>query len=549
MGRTAAEKLAAVQPAIDASRAKAAQAVAAFSKSFDDAHQAAEQAKQAALGAQAEKEKREGDDRARRLREVEPVAWNLDDVCNWLASVGLEAVSPGFRANRIDGEGLLSLTTDDYKEVGVTTLGDRKKLQSKLAELVARSRGGAPAPLATTTASAAAVAVDATSEWEIARSEVTLFRELGRGSFGAAYLAYYNDIKVVAKEALGKLDAAKRAEARAEADMMRRVCNPFSPYVLQFYGMVMDDRGILLVTEHCDVGGLHPYLVANPTLAPATRLSFCVHIARGMAHMHRLKPPVLHRDLAARNILLAQRDGQLLAKVSDFGLSRAMPREENHYEIMKSPIPYRWSAPEVLSTSVFYPSSDVWAFGVTAWEIYSNGALPYGKTVSTADVTDGVPRETLVLSRPDQCPDKVWSVIKKSCLVYTAHNRATFAQVFESLHAVFGGISTDEAEWFWCQGPGRVCALYRLGRAFGVVGCTFGLRSLRMMHSFAARSAVGCRCEGARLLSRMVQQVRRKRVFVCVCVCVYCLYALRHACMQRDQTCKGSIGSTGVGRL
>ncbi|CAG0901243.1 unnamed protein product [Darwinula stevensoni] len=61
---------------------------------------------------------------------------------------------------------------------------------------------------------------------------------------------------------------------------------------------------------------------------------------------------VVHRDLALRNVLLA---------------------EDNVV-----PIAYRWMAPECLVYDGVYTSqSDVWAFGVTLWEIFSLGMTPY----------------------------------------------------------------------------------------------------------------------------------------------------------------------------
>ena len=62
------------------------------------------------------------------------------------------------------------------------------------------------------------------------------------------------------------------------------------------------------------------------------RLKLATDIARGMAHLHSIRPPVVHRDLKTPNIFLTRPLREFdesdfrspLAKVGDFGLSARM---------------------------------------------------------------------------------------------------------------------------------------------------------------------------------------------------------------------------------
>ena len=57
------------------------------------------------------------------------------DVRDWLRSLGLSEYESTFRDNQIDSEILPKLTGDDLKELGVMSVGHRRKLLSAIAEL------------------------------------------------------------------------------------------------------------------------------------------------------------------------------------------------------------------------------------------------------------------------------------------------------------------------------------------------------------------------------------------------------------------------------
>ena len=60
------------------------------------------------------------------------------DVGGWLRSLGLGQYEANFRDNKIDADVLPQLTADDLKEIGVSAVGDRRRLLAAIAALWAR---------------------------------------------------------------------------------------------------------------------------------------------------------------------------------------------------------------------------------------------------------------------------------------------------------------------------------------------------------------------------------------------------------------------------
>ena len=63
------------------------------------------------------------------------------DVGGWLRGLGLEQYETNFRDNKIDADLLPRLTNDDLKDIGISALGDRRRLLDAIAALA-----GAKAP-------------------------------------------------------------------------------------------------------------------------------------------------------------------------------------------------------------------------------------------------------------------------------------------------------------------------------------------------------------------------------------------------------------------
>lgn len=80
------------------------------------------------------------------------------DIAEWLHGLGLARYARAFAENAIDWEVLPKLTSDDLREIGVATVGDRRKLLEAIATLREPAQGGTVVPPSSATVAAPRVA-------------------------------------------------------------------------------------------------------------------------------------------------------------------------------------------------------------------------------------------------------------------------------------------------------------------------------------------------------------------------------------------------------
>lgn len=190
---------------------------------------------------------------------------------------------------------------------------------------------------------------------------------------------------------------------------------------------------LFVFVELCELGSLQKYLRNNDTQYQVDQRSalntqadldrWSREIGNGMEFLAEKK--VVHADLATRNILLTF---DRTAKISDFGLSRRLYNYSEYVKKQQEPLPWRWMAPEALRRLEFNEKTDVYAYGVTLWEIYSLGDLPHPGATWEPELAARLERGELCLDRPQFCPSSMYSIMRK-CWATNPALRPTFAQI------------------------------------------------------------------------------------------------------------------------
>ncbi|XP_055685611.1 proto-oncogene tyrosine-protein kinase receptor Ret [Lutzomyia longipalpis] len=267
---------------------------------------------------------------------------------------------------------------------------------------------------------------DPDSKWEFPRIQLTLDVILGEGEFGKVVKGFATDIDsrpgvttVAVKMLKTGAHSVELLALLSEFQLLQEVSHPNVIRLLGACTQATDNP--LVIIEYAKYGSLRNYLRLSRKIEcagieftngvePVTVkdiLSFAWQICKGMAYLTEIK--LVHRDLAARNVLLAE--GKV-CKISDFGLTRDVYQDDAYLKRSKDRVPVKWMAPESLADHVYTTRSDVWAFGVLAWELITLGASPY----------PGVPPQNLYhllkqgyrMEKPKNCSEDIYAIVK-SC--------------------------------------------------------------------------------------------------------------------------------------
>ncbi|XP_067117900.1 non-receptor tyrosine-protein kinase TNK1 [Osmerus mordax] len=258
-------------------------------------------------------------------------------------------------------------------------------------------------------------------------SDLTMGEKLGSGSFGVVKRAeWQTPTGKVLPVAVKSLRSSLSRQTDTLTDFLQEVTTMQSldhSNIIRLYGVVLT-QPLKMVTELANLGSLYDTLRSRQYEYPLVRLwLFATQIAAGMEYLEGRR--FIHRDLAARNVLLASRE---MVKIGDFGLMRGLSQEKDHY-VMKAHrrIPFAWCAPESLRVGSFSHASDVWMFGITLWEMFTYCEEPW-LGMSGRQILWRVEREGERLERPPDCPQELYSVMRK-CWACTATDRPTFSDL------------------------------------------------------------------------------------------------------------------------
>ena len=175
-------------------------------------------------------------------------------------------------------------------------------------------------------------------------------------------------------------------------------------HVMGLFGVILSKSSPRLVYSLMEKGDLHRLLRENKGKYTQKQLLCFMHqTLLGLEFIHNI--PVVHGDLATRNLLI---DGNDCLKISDFGKSKKCYNAYAKDRLEREDQPWRWLPVELYSGGHLTIRCDIWAFGVTCWEMFTAGKLPYAESVSFEKYV----ANNFRLAKPIDCDTAIYLISK-----------------------------------------------------------------------------------------------------------------------------------------
>ncbi|KAJ3408142.1 hypothetical protein HDV05_005130 [Chytridiales sp. JEL 0842] len=266
--------------------------------------------------------------------------------------------------------------------------------------------------------------------WTITSWEIELSDPIDRGAFGEVTKGVWlGHTKVAVKKLLIRLETNKMKQ-----DFLKEIKTWYPlrhPHVMPLLGACSTADVPFMVVPMMENGSAIQYLKANAG-QKAVGMRILYEVSQAMQYLHSRH--VIHGDLKAANVLI---DEYGSAFVSDFGFSKlkrvTSTRQTNSTRASTTSL--RWMSPERLLGSPENLATDAYAFGMTAFEIITDGQLPF-PDIHDDQLYEAVAIQRAQLKKPEGVQEALWRLVG-NCSHIDPGFRPSFAAISVSMKSIY----------------------------------------------------------------------------------------------------------------
>ncbi len=248
---------------------------------------------------------------------------------------------------------------------------------------------------------------------------------IGRGSYSIVYKAVHKDLNMVVAIKMMRhnmvIDSDFVSHFKKEA---RIIASLNHENILNVYDFEERYKTVFIIMEYLEGESLQDLLLRLRVIPSALVAEYVYQICQGLDYAHG--KGIIHRDINTVNVMVLPNDR---IKILDFGLACQLGTEDEH---IGGALAYQ--APELLEGKPVDQSTDIYALGITAYELVT-GKRPFDDKEISQMFRLGSPREIAdpALLAPDILPE-LRHFILKACRHDKKQRYQNAGEALEELH-------------------------------------------------------------------------------------------------------------------
>jgi len=257
--------------------------------------------------------------------------------------------------------------------------------------------------------------------------------KIGEGGFGIVYKGFDPFIKrLVAIKTCTSPDETIRDRYFREAEIAGRLDHP---HIVRIFDFGIEGGTPYLVQEFLAGSDLDHKIDGSEFVPYPERLLYLIHIARGLSYAHGRG--VIHRDIKPANIRILD-DGT--AKIMDFGVAKLQHCDHRLTEDGMTVGTAAYLAPEQLEGKETDGRTDIFSFGVLAYELLT-GRRPFDQDNISATLYAILHDDPRPMRLPATiCPEAIQQLILDCLEKHPDGRPADFSTVLRRLEAIRRGM-------------------------------------------------------------------------------------------------------------